>query len=82
MGLFRHIYDTKVFVDIYSKVVGDMVERQRLNNVEGTKIDGRVSLSRELVDVFQMEVPTIVTTLIQYFGAIIKLYIYNPVIGF
>ncbi|NGY85222.1 hypothetical protein F6Y05_02055 [Bacillus megaterium] len=68
VGLFRHVYDTKVFVGIYSNVAAEMVERQRADGVKGTRIVGRVSLSREVVDFFQMELPAVVTTVIRFWA--------------
>lgn len=82
VGLFRHVYDTKVFVGIYSNVAAEMVERQRADGVKGTRIVGRVSLSREVVDFFQMELPAVVTTVIRFLGAIIMLFLYDQFIGF
>ncbi|MCP3773116.1 ABC transporter six-transmembrane domain-containing protein [Paenibacillus sp. MZ04-78.2] len=81
VGLFRHVYDTKVFVGIYSRVASDMVARQRQKGIEGTRIIGRVSLSRELVDFFQMELPAVASTVIQFVGATLMLFIYDPLIG-
>ena len=74
VGSFRHVYDTKVFVGIYSNVAEEMVERQRADGVKGTRIVGRVSLSREVVDFFQMELPAVATTVIRFLGAIIMLF--------
>ncbi|MCM2979054.1 ABC transporter six-transmembrane domain-containing protein [Priestia aryabhattai] len=81
VGLFRHVYDTKVFVGIYSNVAVQMVERQRADGVKGTRIVGRVSLSREVVDFFQRELPAVATTVIRFLGAIIMLFIYDSFIG-
>ncbi|QPQ28826.1 ABC transporter six-transmembrane domain-containing protein [Lysinibacillus sp. JNUCC 51] len=81
VGLFRHVYDTKVFIGIYSHIAVDMVERQRAGGVEGNKIVGRTSLSREIVDFFQIEVPAIATASIRFIGAITMLFIYDPFVG-
>ncbi|MFB5762429.1 ABC transporter six-transmembrane domain-containing protein [Paenibacillus medicaginis] len=82
VGLYRHVYDTKIFGAIYSRMAFDMVERQRASGIEGNKIAGRVSLSREIVFFFETELPAIATAAIYFIGAITMLFIYDPFIGF
>jgi ABC-type multidrug transport system fused ATPase/permease subunit len=81
IGLGRQVYDTYAFTHIYNEMVIETVERQRNRGVESEKIAARVSLSRELVDFFQYEIPALTASVILFLGSIIMLFAYDVVIG-
>lgn len=80
-GLLRHVYDTKVFSKIYAKLVTLVIFKQDKRGVETSKIIARSYLSRELVDFFERDIPTMITTVFGFFGALIMLFIYDLSIG-
>ncbi len=73
IGVGRHMYDTRIFSRIYAELAGDMVVRQRASGTSIEQVAARVSLSREIVDFWQVEVPAIAKALISFGGAIILL---------
>lgn len=81
VGLLRQIYDTKVFTKIYSKLVTSIISDQDKRGVATSKIIARSYLSRELVIFFERDIPTMITTLFGFFGALGMLFIYDLSIG-
>jgi ABC-type multidrug transport system fused ATPase/permease subunit len=73
IGVGRHMYDTRVFSRIYANLAGDMVVRQRGGGTSVEQVAARVSLSRELVDFWQVEIPAIVNAIVSFGGAILLL---------
>jgi ABC-type multidrug transport system fused ATPase/permease subunit len=73
IGIGRHMYDTRVFSRIYADLAGDMVVRQRGGGTSVEQVAARVSLSRELVDFWQIEIPAIVNAVVSFGGAILLL---------
>lgn len=80
-GLFRQVYDTKVFTKIYGKLVTSMVLEQDTRGVQTSKIVARSYLSRELVDFFERDLPNLITALFGFFGALVMLFIYDLTLG-
>ena len=80
-GLFRQVYDTRVFSKIYNKLVTATILEQKRLGIDTSKIVARSYLSRELIDFFERDVPEIVTTLFGFFGALVMLFIYDLQIG-
>lgn len=54
VGLFGHVYDSRVFTRVYADLAGDMVARQRAADLAGEQV---AALSREVVDFVETEVP-------------------------
>lgn len=81
VGLSRHIYDTKVFADIYTGLATETVGRQREAGVGHSQLAGRVALSREIVSFFEVEVPAAATATIRFVGAVAMLFFYDLIIG-
>ena len=61
VGAARRVYDTWVFARIHAQIATGTIARQRTAGVGTTEIASRSVMSRELVDFFEREVPTIVT---------------------
>jgi hypothetical protein len=70
VGLFRHVYDTRVFTLVYAKLASDLVERQRAQGADAAHLAARVALSREMVDFLQVEVPAAAASVVRFVGAI------------
>jgi ABC-type multidrug transport system fused ATPase/permease subunit len=73
IGVGRHMYDTRVFSRIYADLAGDMVVRQRDSGTSVEQVAARVSLSREIVDFWQVEIPAIVKAIVSFGGVILLL---------
>src|SRR5512145_1712367 len=48
VGLFRHVYDTRVFTLVYADLAADLVERQPAQGAEAAHVAAGVTLSRRL----------------------------------
>lgn len=81
VGVWRQRYDTRVFCDIYANLASNMVLSQHRAGVATTQIVARATLSREIVDFFERDIPLIITTLVSFLGAIIMLFFYDVQIG-
>ena len=81
VGLIRHIYDASVFTTIYGGMATDLVTRQRAAGVVETQVIARVSLSRELVEFLEHEMPMIAHGSIALVGAVIMMAVYDPVVA-
>jgi ABC-type multidrug transport system fused ATPase/permease subunit len=73
VGVGRHIYNTRVFSRIYAELASSMVVRQRGGGTSVEQVAARVSLSREIVDFWQVEIPAIVNAVVRFGGAILLL---------
>ncbi len=81
MGVWRQRYDTRVFCDIYAQMASDMVLSQHRAGVATTQIVARATLSREIVDFFERDIPLIISSLISFVGALFMLFMYDMQIG-
>jgi ABC-type multidrug transport system fused ATPase/permease subunit len=81
VGLFRHVYDTRVFTLVYADLAADLVERQRAQGANAAHLAARVALSREVVDFLQVEVPTVAASVVHFVGALVMLFVLNPWVG-
>ena len=61
VGAARQVYDTWVFARIHAEIATATIARQRAAGIGTTEIAARSAMSRELVDFFEREVPTLVT---------------------
>src|SRR5215208_2999854 len=80
-GLFRHVYDTRVFTLVYADLAADLVERQRVQGANAAHLAARVTLSREIVDFLQVEVPTAAASVVHFVGAAAMLFVLNLWVG-
>ena len=81
VGLFRHVYDTRVFTLVYADLAADLVERQRAQGANAAHLAARVALSREIVDFLQVEVPTVAASVVHFVGAVVMLFVLNLWVG-
>lgn len=81
VGLFRHVYDTRVFTLVYADLAADLVERQRAQGADAAHVAARVTLSREVVDFLQTDVPAVAASLVHFAGAVAMLCVLSPWVG-
>src|SRR3954471_941124 len=81
VGLFRHVYDTRVFTLVYADLAADLVERQRAQGTNAAHLAARVALSREIVDFLQVEVPSVAASVVHFVGAVAMLCVLNLWVG-
>lgn len=80
-GLFRHVYDTRVFTLVYADLATDLVARQRAAGADPTHVAARVALSREVIDFLQTELPAVAASLVHFLGAMVMLCLLSPWVG-
>jgi ABC-type multidrug transport system fused ATPase/permease subunit len=81
VGLFRHVYDTRAFTLVYADLAADLVERQRAQGANAAHLAARVTLSREVIDFLQVEVPAVTASLVNFVGAVAMLFVLNLWVG-
>ena len=81
VGASRQVYDTWVFARIHARIATATIERQRLAGIDTTEIAARSAMSRELVDFFEREVPTLITAALGLVGGIAMLFWYDWLVG-
>ena len=77
IGLFRKVYDTRVFTAIYSDVVTRMIDRQREDGVDVSRVAARAALSREYIEFFERSVPTLIRAAFSIAGSLVMLAWYD-----
>ncbi|MEH2178710.1 ABC transporter six-transmembrane domain-containing protein [Nostoc sp.] len=78
----RKIYDTRTFTNVYSHLVTLVVLEQNKQGVPNSQIIARSALTREFVDFFERDIPQILRSLFDFFGALVMLFIYDIQMGF
>jgi ABC-type multidrug transport system fused ATPase/permease subunit len=81
VGLARHVYDTHAFTNVYSDLIGEMVETQRVRGVAPETLAARAGLARELIAFFQLSIPALVSAVTLFVGAIIMLFSHDWLVG-
>jgi ABC-type multidrug transport system fused ATPase/permease subunit len=81
IGLFRQMYDTRVYTRIYNAIVEDTILRQRRAGFKPTQVAARSAMSRDFVTFFEKDVPVVVTAIIGIVGSAAILFWYDLVIG-
>ncbi len=81
MGLFRQMYDTRVYTRVYNTIVEETILRQRRAGVRATTVSARSAMSRDFVTFFEKDVPILVAAVIGIFGSVIILFWYDLIIG-
>lgn len=77
IGSARRLYDTRAFTRIYTHVASEVVLEQREANVDLSTVAARSSLSRELVDFFERDVPMVFHSAYAIIGAWVMLLFYD-----
>jgi ABC-type bacteriocin/lantibiotic exporter with double-glycine peptidase domain len=82
-GYISRIYDTKVFSGIYRRFASIETSKQLENNVETTKINGRLTLMHYIVQFFERDMLVVLQTIIGLIGAIYFLSLVSfTIVGF
>jgi ABC-type multidrug transport system fused ATPase/permease subunit len=77
----RQVYDTWVFARIHAEIATATITRQRLAGIDTPEIAARSAMSRELVDFFEREVPTLITSALGLVGGTAMLFWYDWQVG-
>ncbi|MFP6766423.1 MAG: ABC transporter six-transmembrane domain-containing protein, partial [Planctomycetaceae bacterium] len=80
-GLWRQVFDTRVFTKIYSRLVTELILGQRARGVEESRVAARSALSREYVDFFEKTVPVSLSVVFSVAGSLIMLGYYDWVVA-
>src|SRR5687768_18370385 len=70
-----------VFTLVYADLAADLVERQRAQGADAAHVAARVTLSREVVDFLQTDVPAVAASLVHFVGAVAMLCVLNAWVG-
>jgi ABC-type multidrug transport system fused ATPase/permease subunit len=81
IGLFRQMYDTRVYTRIYNAIVEETILRQRRAGFKSSQVAARSAMSRDFVTFFEKDVPVVVSAVIGIFGSAAILFWYDLVIG-
>jgi hypothetical protein len=81
LGVSRRMYDTRTFLKVYCALVTQVVVRQRVRNVPTTCIAARATLSRELTDFLERDLPVAVSTGFSVVGSVVLLAVYDPLLS-
>jgi ABC-type bacteriocin/lantibiotic exporter with double-glycine peptidase domain len=82
-GYISRIYDTKVFSGIYRRFASIETNKQIENDVETTKINGRLTLMHYIVQFFERDMLIVLQTIIGLVGAIYFLSLVSwTIVGF
>jgi ABC-type multidrug transport system fused ATPase/permease subunit len=74
IGLFRQMYDTRVYTRVYNTIVERTILRQRAAGIKATNVAARSAMSRDFVTFFEKDVPVLVGALIGIFGSVAILF--------
>lgn len=81
IGLFRQMYDTRLYTSVYNTIVEDTILRQRKAGIEASSVAARSAMSRDFVTFFEKDVPVVVTSIIGIVGSTAILFYYDLGIG-
>jgi ABC-type multidrug transport system fused ATPase/permease subunit len=81
IGIFRKMFDTRVYTSVYNAIVTDTILRQKKAGVKTTGLAARSAMAREFVTFFERDVPIIATAIIGVVGSAAILFYYDLIIG-
>ena len=81
LDVSARLYDTRVFVRVYTSLACDVVQHARAQGTDSSVIAGRAALSREFIDFLERDVPSIAGAIIGLLVAVAVLTGMDPVIG-
>lgn len=81
IGLFRQMYDTRLYTSVYNTIVEDTILRQRGAGVKASSVAARSAMSRDFVTFFEKDVPVVVASIIGIVGSAGILFYYDLAIG-
>jgi ABC-type multidrug transport system fused ATPase/permease subunit len=73
----RKMYDTRVFMGIYTDVVSGVIKQQREAGVPAGKLVARSILIREVVEFFERDIPDIFAMVIAFIGSLVMLTLFD-----
>jgi ABC-type multidrug transport system fused ATPase/permease subunit len=76
IGTIRHMYDTRTFTSIYSSMVTRFLSK-RNQDADISMLSAHSTLSKELVDFLESDLPYILEALYNIFGSLVLLYFYE-----
>ena len=76
IGTIRHMYDTRVYSAIYTSLVTRFLSR-RYGITETSKLSAHSTLSRELVDFMETDLPYVIEAFYNILGSLVLLYFYD-----
>ncbi|MFM7710944.1 MAG: ABC transporter six-transmembrane domain-containing protein [Ferruginibacter sp.] len=81
IGSIRQMYDTRTYADLYTSLVTGFLFRKRKHQ-DVSRLCARASLSRELVDFLEADVPYIAEAFFNILGSAILLFYYDASVAF
>ncbi len=81
IGSARRAYDTRCFSRIVARLATNVVTASRAAGGDVSTVAARAALSRELVDFYEIHVPTIVASLYAMGGGLVMLLFYDPTVA-
>jgi ABC-type multidrug transport system fused ATPase/permease subunit len=81
IGAARQVYDTRLFSAIHANVAGDLAARIDHPDDDLSRVSAHISMSQNVVDFYEIDIPSIATVLIALIGAIILMFFYDVIAG-
>ncbi len=81
IGTIRHMYDTRTFTSIYTSMVTRFLSK-RNQNADVSMLSAHSTLSRELVDFLESDLPYIIEAFYNIIGSLVLLYFYESNVVF
>jgi len=76
IGTIRHMYDTRTFTSIYTSMVTRFLSK-RNQNADVSMLSAHSTLSKELVDFLESDLPFIIEAFYNILGSLVLLYFYE-----
>jgi ABC-type multidrug transport system fused ATPase/permease subunit len=76
IGMVRQMYDTRTYTQIYTGLVTRFLSR-RYATADTSKLSAHSTLSREIVDFLETDLPYVVEAMYNIFGSLLLLYFYD-----
>ena len=73
----RMMYDTRVFMRIYTLIPHKVITQQKANGTDSSKLMARSVLLRETIDFFERDIPSIISMLINFIGSLVMLALFD-----
>ena len=81
VGAARRSIDTRAFARMYAELAVPVIAGQRKRGVDNSAINARVTLSRELIDFFEHDLPAFLTATASVVGTVVMLIIIEFWVG-
>jgi ABC-type multidrug transport system fused ATPase/permease subunit len=77
LGVIRRSVDPKIFLNMYSKIAGEVSENAIMHRLSISKTATRAQLSHEYIGFLQYRIPEVLENIVAIGGAIIALYFFD-----